>query len=292
MASLLPRFTRLLSLLVLSGLLDGSFPKLSAAEISLNVRAGTSIVPPLQAQAATNQLQLLERIRHLPKKVAFEPRTYRETVGKKESMRYLLFKPTNAPPDEALPLVLSLHGGAPRKKFEHLLEPYAPGFAYGLGRLVSDETQREHPCYVVAPWSDNRSWDDGNLRLVLGLLDALQKEFKIDPKRIYVTGQSMGGFGTWSIITQHPERFAAAVPICGGGEPRDATKARNVPIWAIHGSGDTVVPVDYTRRMIQALQKAGASPVYWEYQGATHAQTAERAYCEPELIRWLFAQRR
>jgi predicted peptidase len=256
------------------------------------VRAGTRLVPPLAGPAAIHQRELLERIRVLPKMVAFEARTYQEASGKKESMRYLLFKPTNAPPDAALPLVLSLHGGGPRKKFEHLLEPYAPGFAYGLGRLVSDETQREHPCFVVAPWSDHRSWDESNLRLVLGLLDAMQKEFRIDPKRLYVTGQSMGGFGTWSILTQHPERFAAAVPICGGGEPKEAPKARSLPIWAIHGSGDAVVPVDNTRRMIQALQKAGAGLVYWEYQGATHAQTAERAYCEPELIRWLFAQRR
>ena len=247
---------------------------------------------PLEAQAATNQLLLVERLRHIPKQAPFERRTYRKSNREGDALRYLLFKPPNAPPNAPVPLVLSLHGGGPRKRFEDLLEPYAPGFAYGLGRLVSEETQREHPCFVVAPWSDNRSWDKDNLRLVLGLLDSLQKEFKIDFKRIYVTGQSMGGFGTWSIITKHPERFAAAVPICGGGEPQDAAKVGNLPIWAIHGSGDTVVPVDNTRRMIKALQQAGRSPIYWEYRNATHAQTAERAYCEPELIRWLFAQRR
>ncbi|HWN96981.1 MAG TPA: prolyl oligopeptidase family serine peptidase, partial [Methylomirabilota bacterium] len=108
--------------------------------------------------------------------------------------------------------------------------------------------------------------------------------------RIYVTGQSMGGWGTWSVITAHPERFAAAIPICGGGDPNRAARAKEIPIWAFHGSADQVVPVRHTRQMIAALQKAGSKPIYWEYKDADHAATAERAYCEPELIEWLFAQ--
>ena len=208
-----------------------------------------------------------------------------------ESLRYLLFKPANTN-TAALPLVLSLHGGGPARQFEHLLEPYAPGFAYGLGRLVAPETQREHPSYVVAPWSDNSGWDEDRQRLVLLLLDALAAEFKIDSNRVYVTGQSMGGWGTWRIIAADPQRFAAAIPICGGGEPSNAPRAKHVPIWAFHGSGDQVVPVHYTRDMIFALRRVGANPIYWEYKDATHADTAERAYCEPELMSWLFAQRR
>ena len=156
--------------------------------------------------------------------------------------------------------------------------------------LVSNDTQDAHPCFVVAPWSDGRDWDKENLRLVMELLDAVEKEFHVDSKRIYVTGQSMGGWGTWSIITQHPERFTAAIPICGGGEPRDAAKAKDIPIWAFHGSADHVVPVQYTRQMITALRVAGATPRYWEYKDADHAHTAERAYCEPDLISWLFEQ--
>ena len=225
-------------------------------------------------------MHYLERIRHLPKQAAFERREFVSTTDRKTRLQYLLFRPKNFQPGTNYPLVLSLHGGAPRKKFEDLLEPYLPGLAYGLGRLVSDDTQDAHPCFVLAPWSNGGGWDKENLRLTLKLLDALAKEFKIDPKRVYVTGQSMGGFGTWSIITQHPERFAAAVPICGGGEPRDAAKAKDIPIWAFHGSKDGVVPVHYTRQMIAALRTAGATPRYWEYEGAEHAGTAERAYCE------------
>jgi predicted peptidase len=254
-------------------------------------QAGAFLIPKLTGETATNQAQQLERFRHLPKQAALAARVFTEPRAPRESLRYLLFQPatTNTQP---LPLVLSLHGGGPRHRFEDLLEPYTPGFAYGLGRLVAPESQREHPCFVIAPWSDNSNWDERNLRLVLGLLDALQVEFKIDPTRLYVTGQSMGGFGTWTIITAVPARFAAAIPICGGGEPGDAPRVRQLPIWAFHGSGDTVVPVDYTRAMIHALRQAGGNPIYWEYKDATHADTAERAYCEPELLDWLFAQKR
>jgi predicted peptidase len=264
-----------------------------AAGASLtNVQSGTFIIPPLRGQAATNQQQLLERLRHWPKKVEWELRTFLAAPRGEQSMRYLLFKPKESTAETNYPLVLSLHGGGPRHKFEHLLEPYAPGFAYGLGRLVSDDTQTNHPCFVVAPWSNERGWDDENLRLVLGIIASLQKQFRIDTNRIYVTGQSMGGWGTWSLITKRPDLFAAAVPICGGGEPADAPYAKDIPIWAFHGSADGVVPVGYTRNMIAALQRMKAQPTYWEYKDGTHADTAERAYCEPELIEWMFVQQK
>src|SRR5688572_23415649 len=148
-----------------------------------NVQPGTFIIPPLRGQAATNQQQLLERLRHQPKKVEWELRTFVAAPRGEQSMRYLLFKPKGSPAETNLPLVLSLHGGGPRRAFEHLLEPYAPGFAYGLGRLVSDETQTKHPCFVVAPWSNDRGWDDENLRLVLGIIASLQRQFPIDTNR-------------------------------------------------------------------------------------------------------------
>ena len=261
-----------------------------AAAPVTNVQPGTFVVPPLRGQAATNQQQLLGRLRHQPKKVEWEVRTFVAAPRGEQFMRYLLFKPKTLSTATNYPLVLSLHGGAPRRQFEHLLEPYAPGFAYGPGRLVSDDTQTNHPSFVVAPWSGENGWDIENLRLVLGIIASLQKQFPIDTNRIYVTGQSMGGWGTWSLITKRPDLFAAAVPICGGGEPGDAPFAKEIPIWAFHGSADGVVPVGYTRNMIAALQRVKANPIYWEYKDGTHADTAERAYCEPELIEWMFQQ--
>ena len=248
-----------------------------------------TLVAPLSGASASNEARMLESIRHLPKRAPFERRTF-TNASRTAELKYLLLKPKNFDRNRSYPLVLSLHGGAPRRHFEDLLEPYLPGLAYGLGRLVSDETQDNHPCFVVAPWSDQRNWDDRNLRLTLELLDHLGREFRVDTNRVYVTGQSMGGFGTWSMILEQPGRFAAAIPICGGGDPRRARAAAHVPIWAFHGSADGVVPVSETRAMIAAIQAAGGTPIYWEYQHADHSATAERAYCEPALIDWLFAQ--
>lgn len=254
-------------------------------------QAGAFLIPKLTDAASNQQAQLLATLRQFPRQAGFEARVFTEPAPPRESIRYLLFKPATAG-DQPLPLVLSLHGGGPRRQFEHLLEPDAPGFAYGLGRFVAPETQRAHPCYVLAPWSDNRGWDDGHLRVILQLLDALQAGFKIDPARIYVTGQSMGGHGTWAIIAARPERFAAAIPICGAGYPEIAPRIKALPIWTFHGSADGVVSVHYTRNMVHALREAGGRPIYWEYRDATHADTAERAYCEPDLLNWLFAQKR
>jgi predicted peptidase len=251
---------------------------------------GAFLIPKFTGELLQQQTNTLERLRHLPKQAGFQARVF-TTTPLRESLRYLLYQPTttNTTP---LPLVLSLHGGGPAREFEHLLEPYAPGFAYGLGRLTAPETQRAHPSYVVAPWSDNSRWDEGRQRLVLALLDALQTELRFDTNRLYVTGQSMGGFGTWAITARAPERFAAAIPICGGGEPSTAPRLTRLPLWAFHGTADHIVPVSETRDMIHALHRSGGQPIYWEYQDATHADTAERAYSEPELMDWLFAQRR
>jgi predicted peptidase len=124
------------------------------------------------------------------------------------------------------------------------------------------------------------------------LLESLAREFHIDPRRRYVTGQSMGGFGTWAILRLYPDYFAAAVPICGGGTPSAVKQPWTTPVWAFHGTADRIVPVTHTREMFAAVRRAGGTPLYTEFQEADHAATAERAYCEPELISWLFRQQR
>ena len=108
---------------------------------------------------------------------------------------------------------------------------------------------------------------------------------------MYVAGQSMGGIGTWSIITANPNLFAAAVPLCGGGNVAEASKLTKMPIWAFHGDKDQSVPVDYSRKMIAAIRKAGGDPKYTEYKGAGH-EIWERVFKEPELLPWVFSQRK
>jgi len=248
------------------------------------------VLPPLTGQGATNQTELLLRLRHLPKQIPSEARAFANAKSLRRAMQYRLYKPLSFDPAKTYPLVLSLHGGGPRHRFEDLLEPFAPGFSYGIGRLVSPETRSKHPAFVLAPWSGGQGWDAANIRLVIGILDSLRAEFKIDSKRIYVTGQSMGGAGTWAFLAAHPKLFAAGIPICGWGEPDVAPRIKHIPVWVIHGNADSIVPVAGSRNILKALSAAGGKPIYWKYDKATHAATAERAYCELQMIDWLFEQ--
>ena len=251
---------------------------------------GRAIISPLTGQAASNHAALCAKICDNLERVPFEARFFADPKKTNETLRYRFFKPLNFDPVRTYPLVVFLHGGGATHSFDDLLKCSSPVFAFGPARLVAPEEQARHAAFVVVPWSGGGSWNEDNTRLILGLLDTLGREFPIDRRRLYVTGQSMGGFGTWQMITQYPDVFAAAVPVCGGGDPEMAAQAKGVAVWAFHGSADGIVPVSETRGMIAALFQAGAQPVYWEYDGGTHAKTAERAYCEPQLLDWLFAQ--
>ena len=116
----------------------------------------------------------------------------------------------------------------------------------------------------------------GNLHLVLDLIDnQLSKQFKIDPNRIYCLGHSMGGFGTFTAICQHPDRFAAAIPTAGGFLPwRDPSRIKDVPIWTFHGSADTVVPTDFTREVFAKMKQLGGNMKYTELRGVGHGANA------------------
>jgi predicted peptidase len=253
---------------------------------------GRTRIAPLGGQAAAAHAALRDRICAGLERLPWEARTFTKAGDPKASLRYRLFKPPAYSRTNADPLVLFPHGGGAVRDFDDLLQCASPVFAFGPARFASAEEQARHPAFVLVPWSGTRGWDEENARLILGLIGELRREFSIDPRRLYVTGQSMGGYGTWRMIMQHPDVFAAAVPVCGGGDPASASKAKQIPIWAFHGSADTIVPPSGTREMVEALLKAGGQPIYWEYDGGTHAGTAERAYCEPQLTEWLFAQRR
>src|SRR5206468_3124323 len=112
------------------------------------------------------------------------------------------------------------------------------------------------------------------------------KEYKVDPKRVYLTGLSMGGYGTWSLATAYPDRWAAIVPVCGAGNPEKAYRLKHVPCWCFHGDDDKAVPVRRSRDMILALKLAGGQPRYDEYAGVGH-NSWDQAYGTPELYDWL-----
>lgn len=212
-------------------------------------------------------------------------------------MPYRLFIPQGYEERKKYPLVLWLHGGAGRGKDN--LKQISGGNTIGSHVWTSPANQSGHPCFVVAPQCpDNESWASveksqptTHLRLVIELLENLEGTFSLDVQRLYVTGQSLGGFGTWSVISQYPDKFAAAVPVCGGGDEFAATRLARMSIWAFHGERDEAVRVERSRKMIAAIRQAGGTPKYTEYAGADHV-IWDRVFGDPELLPWVFAQKR
>jgi predicted peptidase len=127
--------------------------------------------------------------------------------------------------------------------------------------------------------------------MALEAIEQLQKEFSIDAARLYITGLSMGGYGVWDAIQRHPDRFAAAAPICGGGDPAQAKRISDIPLWAFHGAKDTAVKPQRSREMIEAIKAAGGDPKYTEYPDAEHNSWSP-TYANPDFYAWLFAQRK
>jgi predicted peptidase len=232
-------------------------------------------------------------------------RAYEARVHKSDfDMPYRLFRPQGG---RQVPLVVYLHGsgGLGNDNVKQL----GLGNTFGTRVWLLPENQRRFPCFVVAPQTD-RGWirydfttegEQGRAKEVPGLgdgarlafevIDALSSEFPIDPRRIYLTRQSMGGAGTWHMIAQRKGFFAAAVPCCGSPSPDDAAESAATPVWSFHGIADDTVPVEVSRDRVAALRKAGAHPLATEYPGVGH-EVWEWAYTEPELLPWVFAQRR
>lgn len=212
-------------------------------------------------------------------------------------MSYLLFVPDNYDPRKKYPLVLWLHGGGSRGDDLRLILSH--GDKHGPLFIARPDNQAAYPSFVVAPQCPaGRIWSDPQAEtptvettLVLEILDALRAEYSVDDRRLYVLGISMGGYAAWDIITRRPGAFAAAVPVCGGGEESRASLMKGTAVWAFHGEKDEAVSVSESRRMVAALRKAGGPARYTEYAGVGH-NSWERAFQEPVLLSWLFAQSR
>jgi predicted peptidase len=222
----------------------------------------------------------------------FAARVYRNAAG--ETMPYRLFVPPGYNDKKPYPLVLWLHGagGAGTNNIAQISQDQIPG----TRTWTQPKIQARYPSFVLVPqnpgnWVEKLDELGPKMHLVLGMLESLKAEFNIDASRIYVAGQSDGGYGAWNLITQRPDLFAAAIPICGGGDPRLAGRIARMPIWVFHGRRDEVIPVSESRNMIAAIRKAGGRPRYTEYARLGH-ELWKQTFAEPQLVPWLFAQQK
>lgn len=213
------------------------------------------------------------------------------------SLPYEVFVPRDYTPDRPWPVVLFLHGAGERGT-DGLKQTQV-----GIGSAIRMHPER-FPCLVVMPQCPpGKGWGAGIqgfttdrpevAALALAALDETVRAYHGDPDRLYLTGLSLGGFGTWDIGMRNPGRFAALMPICGGGRPSEAASAlKSMPIWVFHGDADPTVPVQRSRDMVEALKAAGNTGLkYTEYPGVGH-NSWDKAYNDPETIAWLLSQKR
>lgn len=217
-------------------------------------------------------------------------RTYRERIWSlassngesKPRLLYRVLEPTDA--SQPQPLLLFLHGAGERGNDNKSQLIGLPS------QLVESRWRKLFSGFVLAPQCPaGESWTS-NLDAVDRLLEEWRNDPRVDRRRVYVTGLSMGGYGTWALAARRPEWFAAAVPICGGGDTAAADKLVDVPVWAVHGLEDKSVPPKASREMIEAIRAAGGAPQLSELSGVGHDSWTQ-SYRDPDgVLAWMFRQ--
>jgi predicted peptidase len=202
-------------------------------------------------------------------------------VGLPHALDYLAYLPSSYEKDTAKkwPLVIFLHGSGERGTPLNLVRKN--GLPFELDR-------RGDTRYVmIAPQCPaNERW---NVQVLDALLTDLLKTYRIDEKRVVITGLSLGGYGSWAWSCEHPERFAGVIPVCGGIDPEKTVTLKGMPIWAFHGDKDKNVPLERGQLAAEAAKKNGADVKFTIYPGVAH-NSWEKAYAEPELEAWILAR--
>jgi predicted peptidase len=225
----------------------------------------------------------------------FSPMKFSNRKGDTLNYRFLF---PDFDPSQKYPLVIFLHGSGERGN-DNIAQ-----LKWGALNFATDYNLKLYKAFVIAPQCpENETW--GNFRrgldvkysdtatkvtsMLLNLIDSTIKRFAIDTNRIYITGLSMGGIGTFDLIMRRPNLFAAAAPVCGAGDTSKANVIKHIPMWIFHGANDFTVSPKYSLDMVYALTKAGAHPGYTQYPSVGHFSWIA-AYSDPMLMEWLFRQ--
>lgn len=222
------------------------------------------------------------------------------TNSQNDTLRYRILTP-DYDTMRTYPLVIFLHGSGERGNDNEAQ------LKWGVGNFATDQNMVLYPAIIIAPqcpehqqWANFKVYSSSagmqlqsepspSMKLLIGLVHKLIKDMPVDTNRIYITGLSMGGFGTYDAIERYPNLFAAAMPVAGGGDPSKASLIAHIPIWDFHGAEDAAVDPRLSRIMMEALWKAGAHPGYTEYPGVGHFSWLH-AYSDPVVLAWLFRQ--
>lgn len=220
--------------------------------------------------------------------------------GTGDTLNYRMFNP-DRDTLRKYPMVIFLHGSGERGNDNE------SQLRFGVMHLANDKISSMYPAFIVAPqcpqnmrWAnvdDNRRTCEMHLlpapslpmKLVIELIQKMKKELPVDTNRIYITGLSMGGQGTYDAIERYPQLFAAAVPVSGGGDTSKAASIATIPIWIFHGAEDPTVNPKYSLQMLEALTNAGAHPGFTQYPGMGHF-VSKSVYIDQQMIAWLFRQ--
>lgn len=236
-----------------------------------------------------NQGAAAVRSTHYPEN--FEPRTFKGS--NQVPFKYGWLAPARIKTGETYPLLIAMHGSG-------------TGQSRATTILSRSPMREKYPVFILAGECDRPTvWahtpalkrpgrpenPPEKLPVMMEAIRALIQTEAIDPTRIYITGQSMGGVGTWGAISRHSDVFAAAVPICGAWDVAEAPKMVAVPVWAFHGAEDPNVPATYSREITKAIAESGGVVKYTEYPETGH-DSWTKACDEPALWEWLFAQRK
>lgn len=210
------------------------------------------------------------------------PHSFRTEIKKTLEIDYLLYLPEDyASSDKQWPLMLFLHGAGERGDDVNEVKMHGPP------KLIAEEN-KEFPFVIVSPQCpEGTVWtSDTQTETLDALLKYITSHYRIDEDRVYLTGLSMGGYGTWRLACDYPHRFAAIAPICGGGDPRRVENIKHLPVWVFHGAKDPVVSPEESKEMVEALKKVGGNVKFTLYPDATH-NSWSKTYENPELYEWL-----
>ncbi|MCK4630303.1 MAG: prolyl oligopeptidase family serine peptidase [Bacteroidales bacterium] len=191
-----------------------------------------------------------------------------------DTVHYWFYLPEDYYENEATPLIIFLHGAGERGDNLSLVKKHGPA------KILENESMT---FIVISPQCPEEQWWD--IELLNALVEKIIDGYNVDRQRVYLTGLSMGGYGTWALSIAYPEKFAAIAPVCGGGDTTKVHKIKDIPAWVFHGAKDNAVPHERSVEMVEALKKAGGEVKFTLYPDANHDSWTE-TYDNPELYEW------